>query len=88
MMSRRYDIIAKSIIALAVLTFSAIAYHSIEEIHYLKSFLPQTYTVEQAFYACGIELIKIIIIAIPVFLVIVICIILIRQQGQINKDNK
>ncbi len=87
-MNRRYDIIAKSIITIAVLIFSAISYHSIEEIHYLKTFLPQTYTVEQAFYASGIELIKIIIIAMPVILVIVLCVISISRHGQIKEDNK
>jgi len=71
---------------MAVLIFSAISYHSIEEIHYLKTFLPQTYTVEQAFYACGIELIKIIIIAMPVLLVIVLCVISINRRGQIKED--
>ncbi len=57
------------IIASAVI-FSAICWHSIEEIHYLKSFFPKSFTVEEAMFASVIELMKIIILGIPFFLVI------------------
>jgi hypothetical protein len=50
--------IYSSIIAIAVAALTAICYHSIEEIHYLKSFFPGEFTVEEAFYASAVELIK------------------------------
>jgi len=51
----------------------AVCWHSVEEIHYLKSFFPGSFTVQEAFYASGIELIKIIIISLPLVLIIFIC---------------
>jgi len=81
-MIKSYKIILKSIVVLAVLIFSAISYHSIEEIHYLKTFFPKTFTIEQAFYASGVELIKIIIIAIPVFLIIALCLYSLRRYHE------
>jgi hypothetical protein len=53
--------------------YSAICYHSIEEIHYLKTFCPGKFTVQEAFFASGVELVKIIIIGILVILVIAVC---------------
>ena len=47
----------------------AVSYHSLEETHYLKSFYPDQFTVEEAFYASAVELIKILIISYP-FLVV------------------
>jgi len=81
-MRKSSKIMLKSVIVLAVLIFSAISYHSIEEIHYLKTFFPKTFTVEQAFYASGVELIKIIIIAIPVFLIIALCLYSLRRYHE------
>ena len=51
----------------------AVCWHSIEEIHYLKSFFPDRFTVQEAFYASGIELIKIILISLPLILIIFTC---------------
>jgi len=51
----------------------AVCWHSVEDIHYLKSFFPGSFTVQEAFYASGIELIKIIIISLPLVLIIFIC---------------
>ncbi len=62
-------LIITSIVICMVIIF-AVCMHSIEEIHYLKSFFPQQFTVEQAFYASAIELIKIIIICIPLLIII------------------
>ncbi len=45
---------------------SAVAYHSVTEIHYLKTFFPHTFTVEETFFAAIIELIKFIFIVIPI----------------------
>ena len=51
----------------------AVCWHSVEEIHYLKSFFPGSFTVQEAYYASGIELIKIIIISLPLVLIIFVC---------------
>ena len=73
----------RPIIYLAMLAgavaYSAICLHSIEEIHYLKSFFPRQFTVEEAFYAAAIELIKIAIIGIPFLLLIGICVVILRE---------
>jgi hypothetical protein len=76
------DLTIKLAIFISVVFIFAICFHSLEEIHYLKSFFPQTFTVEQAFYASAIELIKILIIAIPFLLVIGIGLFLLKKRDQ------
>jgi hypothetical protein len=65
-------------IALAAIT--AVCLHSLEEIHYLKSFFPPSFTVQEAFYAAALELVKVVIIAIPLVLVIAVCLFIYRQN--------
>jgi lipopolysaccharide export LptBFGC system permease protein LptF len=65
-------------IALAAIT--AVCLHSLEEIHYLKSFFPSSFTVQEAFYATALELIKVVIITIPLVLVIAVCLFIYRQN--------
>jgi hypothetical protein len=60
-------------VVVAIGIIAAVCWHSVEEIHYLKSFFPGSFTVQQAFYASGIELIKIIIVSLPLVLIIFIC---------------
>jgi hypothetical protein len=55
---------------MSVILFSAICLHFVQEIHYLKSFFPPHFTVEESFYAAAVELIKIILIGLPILLVI------------------
>ena len=57
-------------IVVSILIVAAVCWHSLEEIHYLKSFYPKRFTVEEAFYASGVELIKVFVIGVPFFLVI------------------
>jgi hypothetical protein len=64
--------------ALALAAVSAVCLHSIEEIHYLKSFFPPEFTVQEAFYAAMVELIKVVIIAIPLILVIAVVLLFLR----------
>lgn len=68
-MKKTLQIVIISVIIAGVLVFSAICWHSIEEIHYLKSFFPKSFTVEEAMYASVVELIKIVILGVPFFLV-------------------
>ena len=63
----------KLLILMGVVGYSAICLHSIEEIHYLKSFFPGKFTVEEAFYASAIELIKVLILGIPFVLALTLC---------------
>lgn len=57
---------------ISTLIILAVSLHSLEEIHYLKSFYPGKFTVEEAFWAGGVELFKVLIIGFP--LIVVICI--------------
>ena len=54
--------------AITIAVIAAVSWHSVEEIHYLKTFYPRQFTVEEAFYASGVELIKVILIGLPLFL--------------------
>ncbi len=69
-MKRTYRVLILSTIAISIIVVSAVCWHSLEEIHYLKSFYPQQFTVEEAFYASAVELIKIMIVGLPFFLVV------------------
>jgi hypothetical protein len=69
-----------------VAVYSAICLHSVEEIHYLKTFFPKQFTVEEAFYAAAIELIKVAIIGIPFLLLIVVCAVMLRESNK-GKDH-
>jgi hypothetical protein len=69
-MKKTYSILIFSITILGVVIFSAVCWHSIGEIHYLKSFFPKQFSVQEAYYAAAIELIKVIIIGLPIVLII------------------
>ena len=59
--------------------YGAICLHSVQEIHYLKSFFPGRFTVEEAFYAAAVELIKITIVGIPLLIFLALCAFFLRQ---------
>ncbi len=69
-MKRIYRVLILSAIAISIIVVLAVCLHSLEEIHYLKSFFPRQFTVEEAFYASAVELIKIAIIGLPFILII------------------
>ena len=71
----------KLIIVLAVAALAAICYHSIEEIHYLKSFFPKEFTVREAFFAGAIELIKVTIAGVPLVVIIALCVIALLRRN-------
>jgi hypothetical protein len=68
-MRRTYQVLILSAMGISILIVSAVCWHSVEEIHYLKSFYPRQFSVEEAFYASAVELIKIIIISFPFFFI-------------------
>ena len=51
-----------SAIAICMGVIAAVSWHSVEEVHYLKTFYPEQFTVQEAFYASGVEFIKVILI--------------------------
>lgn len=68
-----------SAIAISSLIVTAVCWHSLQEIHYLKSFYPQQFTVQEACYASTVELIKVLIISLPFFLITAIALHLLRH---------
>lgn len=69
-MRKIYPQILFSVTILGTVIFTAVCWHSVEEIHYLKSFFPKRFTVEEACYAAAVELVKVIIIGMPIALII------------------
>ncbi|HJZ04636.1 MAG TPA: hypothetical protein VJ327_02095 [Patescibacteria group bacterium] len=69
-MKRANNILTIAITAVGLAVISGVCWHSIEEIHYLKSFFPKQFTVQEAYYASKIELIKIAIICFPILIII------------------
>ena len=67
------------VILIGVMAFSTVCLHSVDEIHYLKSFFPEEFTVSEAFDAAAVELVKVIIIGLPIILIIGICLIKLRE---------
>jgi hypothetical protein len=77
MHKRKYILPALAIIiSLGIIT--AISLHAIEEIHYLKSFYPKSFTVEQAMQASVVELVKTILGSLPLLVVIAVSVALLR----------
>ncbi|HEY7586169.1 MAG TPA: hypothetical protein VH866_06635 [Candidatus Deferrimicrobiaceae bacterium] len=74
-----------SVTIAGVILFSAVCWHSVEEIHYLKSFFPRQFSVQDAYYATAIELMKVIIIGLPIALIIAVSLYLLRHS---EKDYK
>jgi len=69
-MKRAYRALSLAITVVGVAVISGVCWHSIEEIHYLKSFFPKQFTVQEAYYASKIELIKTAIICFPILIII------------------
>lgn len=69
-----------AILILALASAGAVSLHALEEVHYLKTFFPAAFTVQEAFYAAAIELIKVAIIAIPLMLVVAVSLFFLRQR--------
>ena len=71
------NIISITIIIACVIFLTYASFHSVWEIHYLKSFYPKSFTVTEAGYAAIVELIKIALISFPLVIIITLCLILI-----------
>jgi hypothetical protein len=77
-MKRAYHVLSLGVIFIGLAVISGICWHSVEEIHYLKSFFPKQFTVQEAYYASKIEIIKVLIICIPVVVIIVVTLYILR----------
>jgi len=84
MLKKTYSIFLVAVIVAGVVIFSAVCWHSVGEIHHLKSFFPKGFNVEGAYYASVVELIKVIIIALPIIMVIGISLYVLRH---FNKES-
>jgi len=69
-MKRACRVLSLVLIVAGLAVISGICWHSVEEIHYLKSFFPKQFTVQEAYFASKIELMKIAIICFPVLIII------------------
>lgn len=81
-MKNGYSKIIIGIIIFGIALFTAVCWHSIAEIHYVKSFFPMQFSVQDAYYASAIELIKIVIIGLPIVLVIAVGLKLLSKLGK------
>lgn len=81
-MKRILPVLLLSVTAGCLIIVSAVCWHSVEEIHYLKSFFPKQFSVEEAFYASKVELVKIAIISFPLILIIGISLYFLRYFGK------
>jgi hypothetical protein len=66
------------IIIMGTVIFTAVCLHSVQEIHYLKSFFPRQLSVQEAYYATAIELIKVIMIGMPIVAIAAVSIYILR----------
>lgn len=79
MLKQGWGFLILSAIAISIVVIAAVSWHSVEEIHYLKTFYPDSFSVEEAFYASGVELIKVFLIGLPLFLVMGLGLYLLRH---------
>ncbi len=79
MIKKPHSIFLIAVMVFGVVVLSAVCWHSVAEIHYLKSFFPKGFSVEGAYYASIVELIKVIIIALPIITVIGISLYVLRH---------
>jgi hypothetical protein len=60
-------------IGVCLIAITAVSFHSVGEIHYLKSFYPRSFSVSEAAAASVVELVKVSLFTFPLFLIIVVC---------------
>jgi hypothetical protein len=77
-----------ALVALVLAALAAVCLHSLEEIHYLKTFFPPSFTVQEAFYASALELIKVVIIALPLVLIIAVALFFYRREQDRHDDRR
>jgi hypothetical protein len=79
-MNRTMQLLLIAAIAISIAVVTAVCWHSLGEIHYLKSFFPRQFTVQEAFYASALELVKVLIISLPFVLITATALYLLRHS--------
>jgi hypothetical protein len=69
-LKKNYSRLIFGVVIFGILVFASVCWHSVEEIHYLKSFFPKQFSVQEAYYAAAIELIKVVIIGLPIVFIV------------------
>jgi len=69
-----------AIIIIGLITIFSVSKRSVDEIHYLKRFYSPVFTVEEAYYASKIELIKVAIISIPLAVLIFVSLFILKRK--------
>jgi hypothetical protein len=86
-MKRKPKVLLGFVLAAGVIAISAACWHSVQEIHYLKTFFPSSFTVEEAHQAAVIELIKIALISFPVLVAMGVALLLGCLFGKEDKQH-
>lgn len=81
-MKRIYRPYLVAAVVISIVVVFAVCWHSLGEIHYLKTFFPPRFSVQDACYAAVVELVKVLIIALPFCLLIGVALHLLRQSDQ------
>lgn len=82
-MKKNTDVISIALLVLVFICFvivSAVSLHSVEEIHYLKSFFPDQFSVEEAKDATIIEFFKVGFVMLPVMLFTLFCLLVMTYR--------
>lgn len=83
--SKSFLLLLAFIGSLAVM--SSASWHSLEEIHYFKSFYPEEFSVAEVFYASAVELIKVTIIGAPFYLIMLVSLYLLGLSSRKDKND-
>ena len=69
-----------AIVIICLLTIFSVSKHSVDEIHYVKRFYPPVFTVEEAYYASKVELIKVVIISVPLAVLAFVALFMLKRK--------
>jgi hypothetical protein len=72
-------------IVTCLVVVGVVSFHSVSEIHYLKTFYPGQFSVSDAAYASVVELVKVLLVAFPFVLIVIVCLFLLRLLNQPRK---
>jgi hypothetical protein len=81
-MKRFFRIATLSVIGASLAAITAVSWHSVEEIHYLKTFYPPRFSVEEAYHATLVEWIKVALISFPLLLIVAVGVLLLRRYDK------
>ncbi len=65
---KQKEVLSLMIIGACLIIIALVSWHSVQEIHYLKTFYPRDFTVVEAGWAALVEVMKVALISFPLFL--------------------